>query len=216
MPPTSTGQRRDRDRRARWFTTSSIMQSPTTARSTRSNSPPRAALRQPQPPSSNPHRWTRKTLLYGDQIPVAGELRGSDGMVYLSSARCAGRPGLVVKFDPVGGFRSRHGYRLPARPVKGSTFEDIAPSSHREAIESRPGGEWSGILGYELRSRGNITRGPVASMIARRCEPPGRPPGRRPDACYDDEARCMKPTSMRGGRRGPTGLTDGTLTQTGP
>ncbi len=131
---------------------------------------------------------TRKTLLYGDQIPVAGGVAvGSDGMVYLSVCTlCGPGQGMVVKFDPSEASDPDTATACPPDRVKGSTFEDIAPSSHREAIECAAW--WGVVKGFSATSfvpDGNITRGQVASMIARAsASGRGRPPGRCPRCVY--------------------------------
>ena len=113
---------------------------------------------------------TRKTLFYGDELPVPGGVAvGSDGMVYLSLCTLCG-PGMgsVVKFDPTVASDPSTASACSPADVPGSGFEDTAPSLHREAIDCAA---WWGIVnGFSPTAfvpDGNITRGQVAAMIAR-------------------------------------------------
>ena len=113
---------------------------------------------------------TRKTLLYGDELPVPGGVAvGSDGMVYLSvCALCGPGQGMVWAIDPSVASDSATAAACDPADVPGSGFEDTAPSQHREAIDCAA---WWGVVnGFSATAfvpDGNITRGQVASMIAR-------------------------------------------------
>ena len=113
---------------------------------------------------------TRKTLLYGDQLPVPGGVAvASDGMVYVSlCALCGPGGGSVIKIDPTVAFDAATASACPPDDVPGSDFEDIASSLHREAIDcAHHWGVVNGFSATEFVPDGNITRGQVASMIAR-------------------------------------------------
>ena len=134
---------------------------------------------------------TRKTLLYGDELPVPGGVAvGTDGMVYLSLCTlCGPGQGSVVKVDP--SVASDPATALACDPdlVPGSGFEDTGPSLHREAIDCAA---WWGVInGFSATAfvpDGNITRGQVASMIARALRAAGELiPADATDAFPDDE-----------------------------
>jgi hypothetical protein len=133
---------------------------------------------------------TRKTLLYGDELPAPGGVAvGSDGMVYLSVCTlCGAGQGMVWRIDPAVASDSATASACPPDEVPGSGFADIAPSSHREAIECAA---WWGVVnGFSATSfvpDGNITRAQVASMIARALRAAGVDlPTDAPDAFPDD------------------------------
>ena len=134
---------------------------------------------------------TRKTLLYGDELPVPGGVAvASDGMVYLSLCTlCGPGQGMVVKFDPSVASDADTASACAPDSVPGSGFEDIAASGHREAIECAAW--WGVVRGFSDTSfvpDGNITRGQVASMIARALREAGEPiPADATDAFPDDE-----------------------------
>jgi hypothetical protein len=113
---------------------------------------------------------TRKTLLYGDELPVPGGVAvGSDGMVYLSVCTlCGPGQGMVVRVDPSVASDDATASACSPDGVPGSGFEDIAPNLHREAIECAAWwGVVNGFSATEFGPDGNITRAQVASMIAR-------------------------------------------------
>ena len=133
---------------------------------------------------------TRKTLLYGSDLPVPGGVAvGSDGMVYLSLCTlCGPGQGMVVRLDPSVAADAATESACPPDDVPGTGFADIAPSSHREAIECAA---WWGVVnGFSATSfvpDGNITRAQVASMIARALRAGGVDlPTSAPDAFPDD------------------------------
>ena len=134
---------------------------------------------------------TRKTLFYGGDLPVPGGVAvASDGMVYLSLCTlCGPGQGMVVKFDPSVASDPDTASACAPDSVPGSEFEDIAPSSHREAVECAAW--WGVVKGFSATSfvpDGNITRGQVASMIARALRAAGEPiPADAADAFPDDE-----------------------------
>ena len=134
---------------------------------------------------------TRKTLLYGDQIPVAGGVAvGSDGMVYLSVCTlCGPGQGMVVKVDPSVASDAATASACPPEDVPGSGFQDIGSSLHREAIDCAAWwGVVNGFSATEFVTDGNITRGQVASMIARALRAAGEAiPADAADAFPDDE-----------------------------
>jgi len=113
---------------------------------------------------------TRKTLMYGDDLPVPGGVAvGSDGMVYLSLCTlCGPGQGMVVRFDPSVASDAATASACDPADVPGSGFGDTASSLHREAIDCAA---WWGVVnGFSATSfvpDGNITRAQVASMIAR-------------------------------------------------
>lgn len=113
---------------------------------------------------------TRKTLLYGDELPVPGGVAvASDGMVYVSlCALCGPGGGSVIRIDPTVASDAATASACAPTDVPGSGFQDTASSLHREAIDCAA---WWGVVnGFSTTSfvpDGNITRGQVASMIAR-------------------------------------------------
>lgn len=113
---------------------------------------------------------TRKTLLYGDELPVPGGVAvGSDGMVYLSVCTlCGPGQGMVMRLDPSVASDPKTASACDPDQVPGSGFADIASSLHREAIDCAA---WWGVVnGFSVTTfvpSGNITRAQVASMIAR-------------------------------------------------
>ncbi|MEX0668099.1 MAG: ScyD/ScyE family protein, partial [Acidimicrobiia bacterium] len=113
---------------------------------------------------------TRKTLLYGSELPVPGGVAvGVDGMVYLSLCTlCGAGQGMVVRFDPSVASDPATASACDPDLVPGSGFGDIASSLHREAIDCAA---WWGVVnGFSPTAfvpSGNITRAQVASMIAR-------------------------------------------------
>jgi S-layer family protein len=133
---------------------------------------------------------TRKTLLYGDQLPVPGGVAvGSDGMVYLSLCTlCGPGAGSVVKVDPSVASDAATASACDPESVPGSGFEDTGPSLHREAIDCAAW--WGVVRGFsatEFVPDGNITRGQVAAMIARALRAAGVAfPQVNPDAFPDD------------------------------
>ena len=134
---------------------------------------------------------TRKTLLYGDELPAPGGVAvGSDGMVYLSVCTlCGAGQGMVWRIDPsVASDEATASACLPD-DIPGSGFADIASSLHREAIECAA---WWGVVnGFSATSfvpDGNITRAQVASMIARALRAAGVDlPTDAPNAFPDDD-----------------------------
>ena len=113
---------------------------------------------------------TRKTLLYGDDLPVPGGVAvGSDGMVYLSVCTlCGPGQGMVIKVDPSVASDPATASACDPVDVPGSGFGDTASSPHREAIDCAAW--WGVVRGFsasEFGPSGNITRAQVASMIAR-------------------------------------------------
>jgi hypothetical protein len=113
---------------------------------------------------------TRKTLLYGDELPVPGGVAvGSDGMVYLSVCTlCGPGEGMVWRINPAVASDAATALACSPAEVPGTDFADIAPNPHREAIECAA---WWGVVnGFSPTSFGplqNITREQVASMLAR-------------------------------------------------
>ncbi len=134
---------------------------------------------------------TRKTLLYGDELPAPGGVAvGTDGMVYLSVCTlCGPGQGMVWRIDPLVASDPATASACDPDLVPGSGFEDIASSLHREAIECAA---WWGVVnGFSATSfvpDGNITRAQVASMIARALRAAGVDlPTDAPDAFPDDD-----------------------------
>jgi hypothetical protein len=134
---------------------------------------------------------TRKTLLYGSDIPVPGGVAvGSDGMVYLSVCTlCGPGQGMVMRINPSVASDAATGAACPPASVPGTDFGDIASSLHREAVECAA---WWGIVnGYSatvFAPDDNITRAQVASMIARALRAAGVTlPANPPDAFTDDD-----------------------------
>ncbi|HVR32750.1 MAG TPA: ScyD/ScyE family protein [Acidimicrobiia bacterium] len=113
---------------------------------------------------------TRKTLMYGDELPVPGGVAvGSDGMVYLSVCTlCGPGAGMVWKIDPSVAADSATASACDPDAVPGAGFRDTAPSQHREAIECAA---WWGVVnGFSptvYGPNGAITREQTASMIVR-------------------------------------------------
>ncbi len=113
---------------------------------------------------------TRKTLLYGSEIPVpTGVTVGSDGMVYLSVCTlCGPGQGMVWKVDPSVAGDAQTASACDPADVPGSGFGDIGPSSHREAIDCAAW--WDIVRGFNPTTFGpelNLTREQAASMILR-------------------------------------------------
>ena len=134
---------------------------------------------------------TRKTLLYGDELPAPGGVAvGSDGMVYLSVCTlCGAGQGMVWRIDPAVASDPATASACDPVQVPGSGFQDVASSLHREAIECAA---WWGVVnGFSATSfvpDGNITRAQVASMIARALRAAGVDlPTDAPDAFPDDD-----------------------------
>lgn len=113
---------------------------------------------------------TRKTLMYGSELPVPGGVAvGSDGMVYLSVCTlCGPGQGMVWKVDPSVASDANTASACDPESVPGTGFTDIASSSHREAIECAA---WWGVTaGTSATSFGpsaNLTRGQAATMTLR-------------------------------------------------
>ncbi len=134
---------------------------------------------------------TRKTLLYGDELPVPGGITvGSDGLIYLSVCTlCGPGQGMVWSVDPAVASDANTASACDPTAVPGTGFDDIAPSLHREAIECAA---WWGVVnGFSADTFGpdvNITREQVASMIARALTAAGVVlPTDAPDAFDDDD-----------------------------
>jgi hypothetical protein len=114
---------------------------------------------------------TRKTLLYGSELPVpTGVTVASDGMVYLSVCTlCGPGQGMVWKIDPSVAGDPQTASACDPADVPGTGFGDIASStSHREAIECAA---WWGVVnGFSPTVFGpslNLTREQAASVILR-------------------------------------------------
>lgn len=113
---------------------------------------------------------TRKTLLYGNELPVPGGVAvDSNGMVYLSVCTlCGPGQGMVWRIDPSVASDPATESACAPDDVPGTDFADIAANPHREAIECAA---WWGIVnGFSADSFGplaDITREQVASMLAR-------------------------------------------------
>lgn len=113
---------------------------------------------------------TRKTLMYGAELPVPGGVAvDSDGMVYLSVCTlCGPGQGMVWKIDPSVASDSATASACDPSDVPGSGFGDTAPSGHREAIDCAA---WWGIVnGFSPTAFGPtapVTRAQAASMIVR-------------------------------------------------
>ena len=113
---------------------------------------------------------TRKVLLYGAELPVPGGVAvGSDGMVYVSVCTlCGPGQGMVWKIDPSVASDPATAEACDPTAVPGTGFADIAPSTHRDAIACAAW--WSivnGVSADAYAPQTAITRGQVASMIAR-------------------------------------------------
>ncbi len=133
---------------------------------------------------------TQKTLLYGADLPVPGGVAvGSDGMVYLSVCTlCGPGQGMVWMIDPSVASDAKTASACDPDDVPGTSFQDIAPSLHREAIECAA---WWGVVnGFAPDRFGpneDITREQTASMIARALTSAGvNLPTAPPDAFPDD------------------------------
>lgn len=113
---------------------------------------------------------TRKTLMYGAELPVPGGVAvGADGMVYLSVCTlCGPGEGMVWRIDPSVASDPATASACLTDFVPGTGFTDIASSSHREAIECAA---WWGVVnGFSptgFGPNGNVTREQVASMLVR-------------------------------------------------
>ena len=133
---------------------------------------------------------TRKVLLYGAELPVPGGVAvGSDGMVYLSVCTlCGPGQGMVWKVDPSVASDPATAVACDPDEVPGSGFADIASSTHRDAIHCAA---WWGIVnGLSADTYGpsqSITRGQVASMIARALSALGFDAVGGDDAFSDDD-----------------------------
>lgn len=113
---------------------------------------------------------TRKTLLYGAELPVPGGVAvGSDGMVYLSVCTlCGPGQGMVWRIDPSVASDPATASACLTEFIPGTGFTDIASSSHREAIECAAW--WDVVNGFSptmFGPNGNVTREQVASMLVR-------------------------------------------------
>ena len=113
---------------------------------------------------------TRKTLLYGNDLPVPGGIAiADDGTLYVSVCTlCGPGQGMVWRFDPSVAADPATASACAPEDVPGSGFGDIAPSGHREAIECAA---WWGVVnGYSPAVFGpddSVTREQVASMLLR-------------------------------------------------
>jgi hypothetical protein len=134
---------------------------------------------------------TRKTLLYGDELPVpGGVLAGSDGMVYLSVCTlCGAGQGMVWMLDTSVASDPNTSAACDPDVIPGTGFTDIAPSIHREAIECAA--HWGVVNGFSATTFGPTvpaTRGQVASMLTRAIFASGAAlPVDPPDAFPDDD-----------------------------
>jgi hypothetical protein len=133
---------------------------------------------------------TQKTLLHGADLPVPGGVAvGSNGMVYLSVCTlCGPGQGMVWMIDPSIASDANAASACDPDDVPGTSFDDIAPSIHREAIECAA---WWGVVnGFAPDRFGpteDITREQSASMIARALTSAGVDlPAAAPDAFPDD------------------------------
>ena len=134
---------------------------------------------------------TQKTLLYGDDLPVPGGVAvGSNGMVYLSVCTlCGPGQGMVWQIDPSIASDANSASACNPDDVPGTTFEDIAPSLHRDAIECAAW--WDVVNGFTAGRFGpneDITREQTASMVARALRSAGVDlRANAPDAFPDDD-----------------------------
>ncbi len=133
---------------------------------------------------------TRKVLLYGAELPVpGGVVAGSDGMVYVSVCTlCGPGQGMVWKIDPSVASDSATAAACDPDTVPGSGFADIASSTHRDAIACAAWwGIVNGVAADAYAPETAITRGQVASMIARTLVTAGLDLALGTDAFPDDD-----------------------------
>ena len=133
---------------------------------------------------------TRKTLLYGSELPVPGGVAvDSNGLVYLSVCTlCGPGEGMVWRIDPSVASDPATESACAPDDVPGTDFADIAANPHREAIECAAW--WEIVNGFSADSFGplaEITREQVASMLARALRAAGADlPATPADAFTDD------------------------------
>ncbi|HEY7564806.1 MAG TPA: ScyD/ScyE family protein [Acidimicrobiia bacterium] len=163
---------------------------------------------------------TRKTLLYGSDIPVPGGVAvGSDGMVYLSVCTlCGPGQGMVMRINPSVASDAATAGACPPASVPGTDFGDIGPNLHREAVECAA---WWGVVnGYsptQFAPDDDITRGQVAAMIARAMRAAGVTlPANPADAFTDDNGSIFEADINALAAAGVLlGLPDGTFNPNG-
>lgn len=133
---------------------------------------------------------TRKVLMYGAELPVPGGVAvGSDGMVYLSVCTlCGPGQGMVWRVDPSVASDPATAAACDPDEVPGSGFADIASSTHRDAIHCAAWwGIVNGVSADSYAPQAAITRGQVASMIARTLVAAGLDLATGTDAFPDDD-----------------------------
>lgn len=133
---------------------------------------------------------TRKVLMYGAELPVPGGVAvGSDGMVYVSVCTlCGPGQGMVWKVDPSVASDAATAAACDPDAVPGSGFADIASSTHRDAIHCAAWwGIVNGVTPDAYAPHTAITRGQVASMIARTLVAAGLDLASEIDAFVDDD-----------------------------
>ena len=130
---------------------------------------------------------TRKVLLSSELLLPSGVTVGPDGMVYVTNGSLLAGAGTVIRVDPRVARDAATAAACDPVKVKGSGFTDVARSVHQESVEClKWWGLVNGLSATSFAPNRNVTRGEVASLVARLLERAGRPMPSDPPAAFSD------------------------------
>jgi hypothetical protein len=130
---------------------------------------------------------TRKVLLSSELFLPSGVTVGPDGMIYVTNGSQLAGGGTVIRVDPRVARDAATAAACDPVKVKGSGFTDVARSVHQEAIEClKWWGLVNGLSATSYAPNRDVTRGEMASLMARLLEKAGTTLPADPPAAFSD------------------------------